>query len=133
MRQLRPGGVLIAAGISRFAWLLDAFGKGIVGRDDIWASVARTTRGHDDPTQGFPAYFHLPGEFEREVTSAGFGSVTLHAVEGFGFVLPDLGARLMDERAKRELLAVLALIDTEPSTVGLTSHFVAVGRKPIRG
>jgi len=130
MRLLRPGGVLVAAGISRFAWLLDAFGKGILGEPGIWASVTRTARGDDDPMTGFPAVFHLPEELRREVAVAGYADVVVRAVEGFGFVLPDLATRLDDPRARRELLDAIALVDAEPSTLGVTSHFLAIARRP---
>ena len=85
-RVVRPGGVVMAATISRFASLLDGFVKGYV-REPQFAQMLETTlaTGEHQPPEGTPwfttAYFHhpdeLPGEEEDFNTLGGFVMHTL--------------------------------------------------------
>ena len=43
-RVLRPGGVILAEVITRFAWVLDATRKGLLGQPDIWSASPGTSR-----------------------------------------------------------------------------------------
>ncbi len=81
-RVLRVGGVLWAAGISRFASLFDSLSSGFFDDPAFAPIVARDLEDgqHRNPT-GNPiyftdAYFHRPGELSRECLAAGF-----HALE----------------------------------------------------
>ena len=93
-RVLKPGGVIAAVGISRFASLLDGLWQGWLS-DPLFRAIAERDlvdgqHRNPDPVlypQGFTtAYFHRPEELADEVRQAGFDGVSLHGVEGPGWL-----------------------------------------------
>jgi ubiquinone/menaquinone biosynthesis C-methylase UbiE len=134
-RVLRPGGLVWAAGISRFASLFDSLSSGFFD-DPVFAPiVAQDVENgqHRNPT-GNPiyftdAYFHRPGELSREFLAVGFQVVELVAIEGPGWLARDF-EKLWAEPAQRErLLAAIRKVEREPSVIGASSHIMAIGRK----
>jgi ubiquinone/menaquinone biosynthesis C-methylase UbiE len=105
-RVVRPGGVLAAAAISRFASTYDGLLRGFLEDPSFEEIVERDVREgqHRNPT-GRPewfttAFFHLPQELRDEVIEADFMVETLVGIEGPAWVLPDLGSWL-DRRGAR--------------------------------
>jgi ubiquinone/menaquinone biosynthesis C-methylase UbiE len=134
-RVLRPGGVLAAAGISRFASMLDGLVRGHLDDPGFEAIVERDVRDgqHRNPT-GRPewfttAYFHLPDELGQEVTEAGLRLHALFAVEGPAWMLPDIEQRLADPARGERVLAAIRRVETEPSLLGASSHLLAIARR----
>jgi ubiquinone/menaquinone biosynthesis C-methylase UbiE len=135
-RVLKPGGSLIAAGISRFASAIDGVVSGY-HKDPVFRQMverALTDGQHRNPTSDpkyfTTAFFHHPDELRREVVEAGFEAVELLAVEGFGWAVPGVAGLLDDTEARRLLLGVLRRLETEPSLLGASPHLLAVGRAP---
>jgi SAM-dependent methyltransferase len=134
-RVCRPGGVIIAAVISRFASMLDGLRGGYL-EDPAFAEVAaadlRDGR-HRNPTGDAAywttAYFHRPEELASEFAAAGLGHETTVAVEGPAWLLPDLDARLGDERRRTVLLNALAALEAESTLIGASAHLLAVARR----
>src|SRR5262245_30772928 len=134
-RVCRPGGVVLAAGISRFASTLDGLRGGYL-EDPAFAAVAAGDRRdgrHRNPT-GDPAYFttayfHRPEELADECAAAGLTHEATLAVEGPGWLLPDLDARLADERRRAVLLAALSPLEAEPTLLGVSAHLLTVARR----
>ena len=131
-RVLRPGGVLVAAAISRFASTMDGLLRGYLDEPGFEAIVERDVRDgqHRNPT-GRPewfttAYFHLPEELGGEVAEAGLRLGALLAVEGPAWMLPDIGQRLADPTRRERVLAAIRRLETEPSLLGASSHLLAV-------
>ena len=98
-RVLRPGGVVAAAAISRFASTMDGLLRGYLDDPAFEAIVERDVRDgqHRNPT-GNPrwfttAYFHLPEELSGEIAEAGLRLDALMAVEGPAWMLPDIQQR----------------------------------------
>jgi SAM-dependent methyltransferase len=134
-RVCRPGGVVIAAGISRFASTLDGLRGGYL-EDPAFAAVAagdlrdgRHRNPTGDPTYFTTAYFHRPGELAEECAAARLAHEATLAVEGPGWLLPDLDARLADERRRGVLLDALASLEGEPTLLGVSAHLLAVARR----
>jgi len=134
-RVLRPGGVLAAAAISRFASTCDGLLRGYLDEPDFEAIVERDLRDgqHRNPT-GRPewfttAYFHLPEELGQEVTEAGLRLRRLYAVEGPAWMLPDIQQRLADPSRREPVLAAIRRVETEPSLLGASSHLLAVASR----
>jgi hypothetical protein len=54
----------------------------------------------------------------------------LYGIEGPGWMLPDVEARLEEPERREALLRVARLLEAEPSVLGCSAHLLAVGRKP---
>lgn len=89
-RVVRPGGIVAAAAISRYASLLDGTVQGLLSDPRFAAIVERDLRHgqHRNPenVEGWftTAYFHLPQELCAEVEEAGLAVERLAGVEGPG-------------------------------------------------
>jgi SAM-dependent methyltransferase len=137
-RVLRPGGVLVAAGISRWASALDGLAREVLRDREFSRIVERdlVDGHHENPTDRLDyfttAYFHRPDELGQEVEAAGFEMEGLYGVEGPGWILPDLSARWDDAERREVVLRVARALESEPSVIGCSAHLIAVGRKPER-
>lgn len=135
-RVVRPGGVVLAVGISRFASTIDGLYQGLLADDEFEAIVERDlqTGQHRNPT-GRPgwfttAYFHLPGELREEAQDVGLGVEALVGIEGPAANLPDLGSWLEDPVRRAKLLAALRRVEAVPDLLGASPHLLVVGRRP---
>jgi ubiquinone/menaquinone biosynthesis C-methylase UbiE len=134
-RVCRSGGVVIAAGISRFASTLDGLRGGYL-EDSAFADVAAGDRRdgrHFNPT-GHPAYFttsyfHRPDELAAECATSGLSHEATLAVEGPGWLLSDVDARLADERRRGILLNAIEALEGEPTLLGVSAHLLVVARR----
>jgi len=133
-RVLKPGGVLAAAAISRFASLLDGLVRGFISDPqfqpiligDLDSGDHRNTTGNIDFFT--TTHFHLPSELEDEILKAGFRDATVYAVEGLGCCAYDF-ERLWANREQREfLLDVLRRVERHPSILGASPHLLAFAR-----
>lgn len=135
-RVLRPGGVLVAAGIARWASALDGLAREVLRDRDFRRIVERDLIDghHENPTDKLDyfttAYFHRPDELRREVMGAGFEIEGLYGVEGPGWILPDLVDRWADPERREVVLQVARAFEAEPAVLGCSAHLLAVGRKP---
>jgi len=132
-RVLRPGGVLFAAAISRYASLLDGQWRGFVD-DPIFQTIVegdlqdgqhRNPAAH--PMYFTTAFFHHPEELRAELRDAGLQNVDVFAVEGVGWMLPTLEAELGQITRKERLLGYLRRVEREPSLLGASAHLLATG------
>jgi ubiquinone/menaquinone biosynthesis C-methylase UbiE len=134
-RVLRPGGVLFAAAISRFASLVDGLRTGKVLDDPVFAAIVeddlRDGR-HKNETDNLhyftSAYFHRPDELRGEVEEAGFEGAHVFAVEGPAFALPDFEARWARPETRETLLRYLRHVDEEPALLGASPHLLVCAR-----
>jgi ubiquinone/menaquinone biosynthesis C-methylase UbiE len=135
VRVLRPQGVLVAAGISRWASALDGLARDLF-RDAAFARIVEhdlRDGQHRNPTGRLDyfttAYFHRPEELREELLAVGLRVGGLYGVEGPGWMLPDLADRWTDAERRDALLRVARLLEAEPSVLGCSAHLLAVGRK----
>lgn len=134
-RVIRPGGVIVVAAISRFASMYDSFMGGFVDHPGFEQMLDRdlTDGRHlppSDRTDWFTnAYFHLPEELKDELVDASFDEIEVLAVEGPGWVIPDLNDRLDDPIRRERLLRLIGRVELEPSILGASAHIVGVARK----
>jgi SAM-dependent methyltransferase len=135
-RVLVPGGPLFAAGISRFASVLDGLARDLFADPAFWRIVEQDLRGgvHRNPTGRLDyfttAQFHRPEELGEEVSEAGFDEVQVIGLEGPGWVLPDFAERWGDPRRRDDLLRAARALEDEPALRGVSAHLLAVARKP---
>ena len=137
-RVLRPGGVLAAAAISRFASTFDGLARGFLLDSRFEQVVQRDVRDgqHRNPEPDArpewftTAYFHRPGELRRELEEAGFGVEAVLAVEGPAAFRPELDAWLTDHDRRQALLRAVRRVEAESSLLGASAHLLAAGRVP---
>ena len=134
-RCLRPGGVLMAAVISRYAALLDLLiHHDRIHEDGVFeaASKAIRTGVFDGTTRDLftTAYFHLPEEITTEAVTAGLTEARMFNVEGPGAFASDVGERWSDDRRRQALLDAARLVENDPHLLAAASHLLVVARKP---
>jgi hypothetical protein len=136
MRVLRPGGILLASAISRFASALDGIRMGYLGDPEFAAIVERDLADgqHRNPT-GHPEYFmaahfHHPDELGGEVARAGFSVDGVFGIEGPGWLAQDFDAWWGDRRRRERLIQLARRLETEPALAGISAHLLAAARKP---
>jgi SAM-dependent methyltransferase len=137
-RVVAPGGVVMAAAISRYASLIDGLVRGRFADPAFRAIIAQdvTDGRHDNPGEvpGWftTSFFHSGDELASEVTDAGLIVRGLFAVEGAGSALADDRALEADAEAWTDLLALVERLEAEPSLLGLSAHIMAVAHRPRR-
>jgi ubiquinone/menaquinone biosynthesis C-methylase UbiE len=132
-RVVRPGGVVAAAAISRFASLLDGLYAGYLRDPSFWPIVERDLADgqHRSPPGASvftTAFFHRPEELAAEVRETGFELEGVFGVEGPGWLLGD---RWEDAGAREDILRVARAVEGEPAVIGTSSHLLAIARKPV--
>ena len=135
-RILKPGGILFAAAISRFASFIDGLSNGYF-KDSQFRALAGAdlaTGRHRNPTS-FPEYFttghfHRREELHAEICEAAFADVKVLAVEGPAWGAAHFRAAVTDLVQRNALLEMLSEIESESSIVGASAHFIALARKP---
>jgi ubiquinone/menaquinone biosynthesis C-methylase UbiE len=136
-RVLRPGGIVLAAVITRFASTLYGLLSGKLDESDF-AAIARQDLEdgqHRNPTN-HPAYFttaffHYPDELKQEIDDADLQHEATLAVEGPITLLPaeQLEQAWADPARRQRLLEVAQALEAEPSLLGVSPHLIGVGRR----
>jgi 2-polyprenyl-3-methyl-5-hydroxy-6-metoxy-1,4-benzoquinol methylase len=135
-RVVKPGGLVFAAAISRFASLFSGLTDGILGDPRFRTIVERDLREgqHRNPDrhpQWFTtAYFHHPDELEAEAAAAGLSVMEIVGVEGLAIWQRHLEADWTDAARREPILVAARAVETEPSLRGLSPHLLVVARRP---
>lgn len=134
-RVLKPGGLLVAKAINRFASLLNGLARGYID-DPTFVSILRRDlengqhRSSPDALRYFTtAFFHRPEELESEVLEAGFDCRRLYSVQGPGQLAADLEGRMSNPVKRAQLLDFIRSVEQERSLMGVSTHFVVVATK----
>ena len=137
-RVLKPGGVLVGVGVTRFTSMLDGSHEGYLSDPGFVRIVRRDLRtGEHRNPKNVPAYwttafFAHPDELAREVRAAGFRLKGTFAVEGFVWWVPGLTQKWQDATFRNRLLEFLRSTEQERTLMGLGPHIMCVGVKPRR-
>ena len=135
-RVLRPGGVLLGEIVTRRAWLMDATVKGLLGTPGIFDDfeVNQTVGTSCERAKleaagsGFWAHFHDIDEVALEFSTAGFAGMEMVAVEGFAWLVGNLGVLLAGYR--QELLRAVATTEKDRHLLGASPHVDVIARRP---
>ena len=134
-RVLRNGGLMVAAGISRFASMLDSFFQDRF-RNPVHIDIVQNdleTGYHRNPTEDpnyfTDAYLHRPEELSSEVVEAGFQHQATLAVEGPAWLFESFKNYWTDPDLRPVALDLIRKVEAEPSLLGMSAHILAIGRK----
>lgn len=139
-RVLRPGGILFAAGISKYSsatWALSMYGNGAdFIDDDIYMDMLKremSTGEHIRP-ETYPriiadAYFHTPDGLVSELVEGGFEICGKHAVEGCLWITPELNAKWEDPDRRARLLEIIHASECDDTMMGISPHFMIICQK----
>jgi SAM-dependent methyltransferase len=135
-RVLRPGGMLVAAAISRFASTIDGLLRGFLADPAFEEITMRDLRDgvHANPERRpewfTTAYFHRPEELLREVRDAGLQAERPIGIEGPAAFLGDVDAWLDDADRREALLRAVRRVEREDALIGASPHLLAIAAKP---
>ena len=73
--------------------------------------------------------FHHPDELAVEVKRAGLELVGVFGIEGPGWILADIVARMADPSRREALLRVARMLETDAPIIGTSAHLLAVARR----
>jgi ubiquinone/menaquinone biosynthesis C-methylase UbiE len=136
VRVLRPGGLLAAAAINRYASVFEHTAYAQLHRERLTGSIASilATAVHDG-RRGFTiAYFHRADELVGELEDAGLTDVRVFAVEGPAWSLLKAVEQQTGQPPGEDLFAAALtaarLAEPYPELLAAASHLLAVGRAP---
>lgn len=127
-RVLKPGGKIFTQAVSKFAVLLNGFFDGKVKNDPAHLELISESLEKETFEYKKGIFFsHTPEELSDELKKAGYDQLKIYSVEGFGTWL---NLEYWENNDLRDtLLHYLERTETEPSIIGLSSHFMAIGQK----
>ncbi|GAA1143540.1 SAM-dependent methyltransferase [Kitasatospora gansuensis] len=134
-RVVRPGGLVVAATINRFAALHDTVNRGWYLDDpgrrpqvDGASTDGRLLVTGDRPTFT-TAYFHQPHQVPDEFEAAGLRTTGQYGVEGTVWLMGAVNDWLDDPERRATVLDVLRRTESEPSLLGASGHLLTAGRR----
>jgi len=133
-RVLASPGIVVAAGISRYASALDGLSRKVLDPAFLRIRDQDLIDGqHRNPTDTLnyftTAYFHRPEDLRAELEEAGFLDAEVRGVEGVAWMWTDFESRWADEALRQDILNVARALEAEPSIVGVSAHLLGIGRK----
>ncbi|TVZ94269.1 methyltransferase family protein [Streptomyces sp. BK340] len=136
-RVLRPGGLLAAAGINRYASLFEHTAFAHLHKEPMEKSISGilATQTHDGKKAFTSAYFHSGEQLRDEVAAAGFGGAEVYGVEGPAWSLlaateRHTGESLIGSPMFDSALAAARMAEPYPDLLAASSHLLAIGRRP---
>ncbi|MET9336498.1 class I SAM-dependent methyltransferase [Nonomuraea sp. NPDC003804] len=131
-RAVRPGGLVAAATINRFAAVHDTvyMGSYTEERQRETAHAAAKDGIMLSPGGGFPAYFHDPDEVSGEFADAGLPGAERYGLEGAFWLYGDIDDWLDDPERRTLLLDAQRSMESVPSLLGVSGHLLTVAWRP---
>lgn len=136
-RVVKPGGLVAAAAINRYASLFEHVTYAHLHTDRIRESVSKIldTAVHDG-ARGFTlAYFHRAEELVAELAATGLTDIQVFGIEGPAWSLVKAAEQQPGEGPTDDLIAsameAARMADAYPELLAASSHLLAVGRAPL--
>lgn len=127
-RVTAPGGIVVAATISRYAGLYDTLVRGRYLDPQVRRITdAEVVTGVHEPFDldlFTLAYFHHPDEISGEFADAGLAGAARFALEGGAWLFADRDGWLEGGERTAVLLEALRSVEQEPTLFGITSHLL---------
>jgi SAM-dependent methyltransferase len=134
-RVLRPGGLLLATVMTRYAWLLGVvLEAGSRRLADVRRALADGVYRNREPGRFTEAYLYRPDEVAPFFEASGFETVRLMATQSFLYLAQDQVAELheRDADAYAALLDIAYAAAGDPSILGITGHLLYAGTRSRR-
>ncbi|WP_329578511.1 class I SAM-dependent methyltransferase [Kitasatospora sp. NBC_01250] len=136
-RVVRPGGLVVAATINRFAGLHDTLRSGAYFEPAKRAVTDACVAGGElRPVGGqslfTTAYFHQPAQVPVEFEQAGLTVRGQYGLEGAAWLL-GIEERLDDPEQRALVLDALRRAESEPSLLGISGHLLTAGTRRPQG
>ncbi|MFF5296177.1 class I SAM-dependent methyltransferase [Paractinoplanes globisporus] len=127
VRVLRPGGLLAAAGISRYLSLLEAGSDGQLTNELEPAIRQLIATGDYDGHVGFMrTHFHTADELRAEVSATGLDNVAVYGIEGPAWpALDAAGLDAFDDLVDGALRCA-RLVEQDPLLINASAHLLAM-------
>ncbi|HWS30125.1 MAG TPA: class I SAM-dependent methyltransferase [Clostridia bacterium] len=139
-RLLKPGGLLFAAAITRYAtmlWAVTTYDQNALLDEGAFCEMLETeikTGDHiKNPASRYRgmgrSYFHLPEELKGEIEAAGFCKADVRGAIGPCWLIPNLDEAWKDKEKRESIMKIVRLCDKEESIMGLSTHILGIARK----
>jgi ubiquinone/menaquinone biosynthesis C-methylase UbiE len=134
-RVLKPGGILLAATISRYASLLDGFKRDLVNDDDFYDLLRDDLKTGihlnktENPDYFTTAYFHTAAGIKEEIIASGLEFIQNIAIESFGWFIDNLKQKTTDNIYKNKLLTLINWVESNEDFVAISPHIMTIARK----
>ncbi|WP_327373019.1 class I SAM-dependent methyltransferase [Streptomyces sp. NBC_01216] len=128
-----PGGVVAAAGISRYSLMQDYTVSAGLSPELLAGEVSQVVRtGSYDGSRGFTVvHFHTAAELTQEASEAGLGAVRVHGIEGPGWAYVVAAGRCAGQEEAGALvtdaIATARLADEHGVFHDASAHMLVVG------
>jgi SAM-dependent methyltransferase len=135
-RVLRPGGLLLATVMTRYAWLLSVLlESGSPRLPELRRLLEDGVYRTEEPGRFTEAYLFRPAEVVPFFAGIGFETDRVMASQGILNQVQEEVADLheRDPDAYQALLDIAYQAAADPSILGLSGHLLYAGRKPDRG
>ncbi|MEW2134788.1 methyltransferase domain-containing protein [Streptomyces sp. NPDC005435] len=136
-RVLKPGGLLAAAGINRYASLFEHAAFGHLHKEPLQKSIGRIldSQIHDGKKAFTAAYFHTGEQLRDEVAAAGFTEPQVFGIEGPAWSMLAAAERNTDGDFRdtplfESTLTAARLAEPYPELLAASSHLLSIGHRP---
>lgn len=135
-RVVRPGGLVAAAAINRYASLFEHVTYAHLHNDRMYDSVSKILEtAVYDGARGFAlSYFHRAEELAGELAASGLTDVQVFGIEGPAWSLVKTAEQQPGEGPTEELIAsamsAARMAEPYPELLAASSHLLAIGRAP---
>jgi SAM-dependent methyltransferase len=131
LRVLRPGALLVAAGISRYLSLLELGNNGRLSADVERSLRTVIETGSYDGHVGFlQSHFHTASELTGEVRAAGFEDATAYGVEGPTWPALDMAGLGAFDDLVDAAVRCARLVEQDPRMIDASAHFLVFAQAP---
>lgn len=132
-RVVRPGGLVVAVTINRFAGLHDMLRQELYFTEPHRTRIDREMEAgrHDSEDGGHftTAYFAQPHEAPEEFTETGLTVEGQYGLEGVAWLMGGIEDWLDDPDRREAVLAATRHIESEPALIGTSGHLLTAGRR----
>ena len=134
-RVVRPGGMVVAASINRFAGVHGTLSDGLYFDPEHRARQDAVAHdGRNDPRHAAAlfttSYFHDPAEVPEEFSDAGLEATGQYGLEGAAWLMGEVAAWMDDPHRRDVVLSAMRQTESVPSLLGISGHLLTAGIRP---